>query len=131
MEHNDNHSWNSYSRLVLNELERLNDNVEKNSKEISKLCNKVSLVQKEVDQHRDVDEKTFLDLAGDIKDIREELVTHVKEVNEVWSPKQMQQVKNEVYRQKNHMAKIAGVVIAVQVIIGILVAFGKDIISKF
>jgi hypothetical protein len=128
---NDNHSWSSYSRLVLNELERLNDGLEKNSDEISKLSNKVSLVQKEIDQHRDVDEKTFMELAQDIKDIRDELVTHVKEVNEVWSPKQMQQVKNEVYKQKNHMAKVAGILIAVQVIVGILLAFGKEIMEKF
>jgi hypothetical protein len=130
MEDNTNDSWASYSRLVLKELERLNDGVEKNDGELHTLANKISLLQQEIEQHRDVDEKTFMELSGDIRDIRDELVTHVKEVNEVWSPKQMQQVKNEVYRQKNQAAKVGGIVIAVTIIVNLLIAFKDQIFGN-
>jgi phosphoenolpyruvate-protein kinase (PTS system EI component) len=119
--------WGEYGRLFISELERLSGAQEKTDKNIAKLITKIELIAQEVDQHRQVDEKTFEELAQDIKDIRDELIGHVKEVNEVWSPKQMQQVKNEVYRQKNQMAKWAGFIIAVQVLVGFLVAFGKEI----
>ena len=122
---NSNGSWTEMGRLVLNELERVNKAQTELTKEVTKLTTQIQLVKQEVDQHRDVDEKTFEELAGDIRDIRKELVAHLKEVNDVWSPKQMQQAKNEVYRQKNYMAKVAGIVIATQVLVGLFLAF-KD-----
>jgi small-conductance mechanosensitive channel len=119
--------WGEYGRLFISELERLSNAQEKTDKSIAKLITKIELVAQEVDQHREVDEKTFLELASDIKDMRNELVNHLKDVNEVWSPKQMQQVKNEVYRQKNQMSKWGGFLIALQIVIGFLIAFGKEI----
>lgn len=114
--------WNEYGRLVLTELERLNSRQERVENNLAKLSNEISLVKQEIDQHRNVDERTFMDLASDIKDINTEFAKHVKDVNDVWSPKQMQQVKNEVYTQKNKWTKVAGILIAIQIVFGILLA---------
>jgi len=114
--------WNEYGRLVLTELERLNSRQERVENNLAKLSNEISLVKQEIDQHRNVDERTFMDLASDIKDINTEFTKHVKDVNDVWSPKQMQQVKNEVYTQKNKWTKVAGILIAIQIVFGILLA---------
>lgn len=124
-----NTSWSEYGRLVLTELERLHARQERVENTLVKLSNDISLVKQEIDQHRNVDERTFMDLASDIKDINTEFAKHVKDVNDVWSPKQMQQVKNEVYTQKNNWQKITGIVIAIQVIFGLLlVLLEKNII---
>lgn len=126
----DNHnseSWSTYSRLVLKELERLNDELVECKKESARLNNLISLLQQEVNQHNQTDDRNFTAVKQETKDIRDEFLNYLKEVNEVWSPKQMQQVKNEVYNQKNHMAKVAGVVITIQVIIGILLTFKEQI----
>jgi CII-binding regulator of phage lambda lysogenization HflD len=119
--------WAEYGRLVLNELERLNGSLEKDEKLITALSQQISLVQQEMEQHRNVDEKTFIALAGDIKDIRSELVKHLKEVNEVWSPKQMQQVKDEVYMQKNQMTKFLGIIVGIQIVVGLIITFADKI----
>jgi hypothetical protein len=119
--------WAEYGRLVLNELERLNGSLEKDEKLITALSQQISLVQQEIEQHRNVDEKTFITLAGDIKDIRAELVKHLKEVNEVWSPKQMQQVKDEVYMQKNQMTKFLGIIVGIQIVVGLIITFADKI----
>lgn len=119
--------WSEYGRLVLNELERLNNSLEKDEKSITELSKKISLVQQEIEQHREVDEKTFLNTAKDIKDIRNELVKHIQEVNEVWSPKQMQQVKDEVYMQKNQMTKFLGIIVGIQIVVGLIITFADNI----
>jgi len=119
--------WSEYGRLVLNELERLNTSLEKDESVIAELSKKISLVQQEVEQHREVDEKTFLATAKDIKDIRNELVKHIQEVNEVWSPKQMQQVKDEVYMQKNQMTKFLGIIVGIQIVVGLIITFADKI----
>jgi len=119
--------WAEYGRLVLNELERLNGSLEKDEKLITALSQQISLVQQEIEQHRNVDEKTFIALADDIKDIRAELVKHLKEVNEVWSPKQMQQVKDEVYMQKNQMTKFLGIIVGIQIVVGLIITFADKI----
>jgi len=119
--------WSEYGRLVLNELERLNTSLEKDESVIAELSKKISLVQQEVEQHREVDEKTFLAAAKDIKDIRNELVKHIQEVNEVWSPKQMQQVKDEVYMQKNQMTKFLGIIVGIQIVVGLIITFADKI----
>ena len=119
--------WSEYGRLVLNELERLNASLEKDEKALTTLSEKISLVQQDVEQHRASDEKTFLTTASDIKDIRTELVNHIREVNEVWSPSQMQQVKDEVYIQKNQMTKFLGIIVALQIVVGLIITFADKI----
>jgi hypothetical protein len=58
------------------------------------------------------------------KDV-EDLKKWKESVIEVWSVTQMQQGKNEIYKQKNEWQKVIGIVIASQVVVGLLLAF-KD-----
>jgi len=102
--------WSEYGRLVLAELQRLN--------------------QGQDDMKKDLDAK-FLELNNKIsafntleKDI-EELKNWKKDVIEVWSSTQMKQAKDEIYQQKGYYQRVIGIVIAVQIVFTILMAF-KD-----
>lgn len=102
--------WSEYGRLVLKELERLNAG------------------QEEI--KRDLDRK-FLELNQKMSDFKntekdvDDLKKWKESVVEVWSVTQMQQGKDEIYRQKNQWQKVIGIVIAIQVIMGLIIAF-KD-----
>lgn len=102
--------WSEYGRLVLNELQRLN--------------------QGQDELKKDLDAK-FLELNAQISEVKtiEKELEEIKEwrerVVEVWSVPQMKQSKDEIYTQKNRWQIVTGIVIAIQVIIGIVVAL-KD-----
>ncbi|KKQ97576.1 MAG: hypothetical protein UT24_C0046G0008 [Candidatus Woesebacteria bacterium GW2011_GWB1_39_12] len=91
--------WGEYSRLVLNELERLNQ---------GQIEIKADLAELKMSNQTIVDTKEWKN-----------------KVTEVWSPTQMQQAKNEVYGQKNRWAVVTGIVIAIQILFSLLVIF-KD-----
>lgn len=99
--------WSEYGRLVLKELERLNDGQD-------------SL-------KRDLDLK-FLELNTKMSDFRktekdvEDLKAWREKVTEVWSTSQMQQAKDELYKQKGQWQKTLGILIGVQVILGGIIA---------
>ena len=102
--------WSEYGRLVLAELQRLN--------------------QGQDDMKKDLDAK-FLELNNKIsafntleKDIAE-LSAWKKEVIEVWSASQMKQSKDEIYKQKGYYQRVIGIVITVNILFTILIAF-KD-----
>lgn len=102
--------WSEYGRLVLNELQRLNQGQEELRKdldnkflELNTKFNEINAIEKEVD---------------DLKDWKEK-------VTEVWSATQMKQSKDEIYSQKNQWQKVAGIMIAINVILGLIIAF-KD-----
>jgi hypothetical protein len=110
---NDNiakNGWSEYGRLVLNELQRLN--------------------QGQDDLKKDLDAR-FSELNLKISDIKnlekelEELKEWKEKVVEIWSVTQMEQSKDELYKQKNKWQVISGVIIAIQVIMGLIIAF-KD-----
>ena len=122
--------WKEYGRLVLAELERLNEAQSETNRSIQEMMTKIGIVEKEVDAHRKVDEQVFKELADDIKEINEKWQNYVDKVNEVWSPTQMQQVKNEVYRHKTQMTRWAGVVITISVLINMVIAFKDYIFGK-
>ena len=48
-----------------------------------------------------------------------------EKVTEVWSSSQMKQAKDEIYKHKNQWAKVAGIIIVLQIIMSIILAF-KD-----
>jgi hypothetical protein len=124
-----NNGWSEYGRLVLKELERLNDSHLEVNKSIQKLTGKILLVEQEIEAHRDLDDKVFKEVSRNIIEISTRLASHTDKVNDVWSPKQMQQAKNEIYRQKGQTQKMYGVIIAIQVIVGLLIAFKDNIFS--
>ena len=110
---NDNvakNGWSEYGRLVLAELQRLN--------------------QGQADMKSDIDNK-FLELNNRISDFKsvEKELSEIKEwkekVIDVWSASQMEQSKDEIYKQKNKWQTISGIIIAIQVIIGLIMAL-KD-----
>lgn len=106
--------WSEYGRLVLNELERLNDGQEKLKEEIDK-------------KFKELNDKItgFNTIEKDVDDLKE----WKDRVVEVWSSTQMNQVKDEVYKQKNQWAKVTGIIIILQILMGIILSF-KDEIFK-
>ena len=105
--------WSEYGRLVLNELERLNEGQNNLKLEI---------------------DKKFSELAEKMSDFKntekevEEIKVWREKVTEVWSPKQMQQAKDEIYEQKNKWAKVLGIIIALQVLFTLFIAFKDKLI---
>lgn len=107
-----NTGWSEYGRLVLKELERLNQGQETLRKEIEEKFSELNLKMAEFkNTEKDVDE---------LKKWKDQVI-------EVWSVSQMKESKNEIYKQKNQWQKIAGIVIAIQVIASLLLFF----IEKF
>lgn len=106
--------WSEYGRLVLKELERLNEGQDKLRQDFDK-------------QFRELNEKittsttSFKNTEQDVKDLKE----WKEKVIEVWSTTQMKQSKDEIYTQKGQWQKTVGIVIATQVIIGIILTLVK------
>jgi hypothetical protein len=99
-------SWGEYSQLVLNKLEELHTD----SKDVKKQLDAIT--------------ERLAKLEAGSKDIKD-LEIWQKEVTETWSPRQMKEVKDEVYKQKEKWTGVWFVFIAVQVIWGIILVF-KD-----
>jgi ElaB/YqjD/DUF883 family membrane-anchored ribosome-binding protein len=108
MENNDFKSlWAEYSKLVLKELDRMNNNYE--------------------NLRSDFDErfKEINDKLSDVKSTKETVIetkAWQEKVNEVWSPSQMKEAKDELYKQKNRWTATVAILAFVQIIIGIIVA---------
>ena len=102
--------WSEYGRLVLKELERLNDGQDKLSAHFES-------------QFKELNEKMteFKSTEKDVDELRE----WRGQVTEVWSPTQMRESKKELYGQKNKWSKVIGIVIAVQILFTLFIAF-KD-----
>lgn len=99
--------WAEYSKLVLKELDRMNSNYE-------------SLRGDFDEKFREINEKL-----GDVK-TTEKIVSDIKiwqeKVNEVWSPSQMKEAKDEIYKQKNRWTATIAILAFIQIIIGIIVS---------
>ena len=99
--------WAEYSKLVLKELDRMNNNYE-------------SL--------RDNIEQKFNDINSKLSDVKntEKSVQDIKawqdKVNEIWSPSQMKEAKDEIYKQKSRWTATIAILLFLQIIIGILVS---------
>ena len=104
------HGWSEYGRLVLKELERLNDGQDKLRQDFDK---KFNALNEKITEFKSTEQ--------DVKDLKE----WRGKVTEVWSPSQMKEVKDELYNQKNKWAKVIGVIIALQILFTLFVAF-KD-----
>jgi polyribonucleotide nucleotidyltransferase len=98
--------WNEYSRLVISELERLNDG-------ISKLDLEIQYVKREI-----AELKVKEDAIKDIKKWKES-------IDEVTSPTQLKETINDVARLKTFKTQAITVWIVVQVIIAITMAILK------
>ena len=105
-----NHGWSEYGRLVLNELQRLNEGQESMKRDIDTKFNELNLKI-----------SSFNSLQKDV----DELNDWKKRVIEVWSVSQMKQSKDEIYKQKGYYQKVIGILIAIQVLASLIIAF-KD-----
>lgn len=102
----DNETWGDYSKLVLKELERLNDNYDKMRDEMDKRFDEL---------------KTKI---SEVKNIETKVGTHaawIEKVNDVWSPTQMKEAKDEIYKQKNRWVAAIAVITFVQIAIGVAI----------
>lgn len=103
--------WGEYGKLVLKELERLNDNHEKMRNDFDNRFNEINLK------------------LGEVKNIEKNVGTNsawIEKVNEVWSPSQMKEAKDEIYKQKTMLAAGIAIITFVQIVIGIAISiWGK------
>lgn len=107
----DNENWNMNSKLVLNELQRLNENYERMRDNMDSRFNEVNA---NLGDFRNT-ERAVLDQKS-----------WIKEVNEIWSPSQMKSAKDEIYKQKNKWIATIAIITFLQILIGFAIAlWGK------
>jgi len=102
-----NETWGEYSKLVLKELERLGDNFEKMREDIDNRFKEMNVVLTDFKNT----EKTVIDQKS-----------WIEKVNDVWSPAQMKEAKDEIYQQKNKWAATIAIITFIQILIGIILA---------
>lgn len=106
-----NETWGDYSKLVLKELQRLNDTYEKMREDFDTRFQEMSEVLSE-----------FKNTAKVVNDQKQ----WIEKVNDVWSPAQMKEAKDEIYKQKNNWVATIAVITFIQILIGIAIAvWGK------
>jgi hypothetical protein len=107
----DKESWGDYSKLVLKELERLNENYDKMRTDMDGRFNELNQKLTEV---KNIEKTVTLNTIW------------IEKVSEIWSPSQMKEAKDEIYKQKNRWVAAIAVISFIQVAIGIAVAiWGK------
>ena len=95
--------WAEYSKLVLKELDRMNNNYETLRENIENINVKLNDVKNT--------EKSLQDLK-----------VWQEKVNEIWSTSQMKEAKDEVYKQKNRWTATIAILLFIQVLIGVIVS---------
>lgn len=104
-------TWGDYSKLVLKELERLNDNYDKMR---SDMDSRFSELNNKLTEVKNVEKSVVIQNAW------------IEKVNDVWSPSQMKEAKDEIYRQKNRWVAAIAIITFVQIAIGIIISlWGK------
>jgi hypothetical protein len=104
-------TWGDYSKLVLKELERLNENYERMRSDFDSRLNEMNLK------------------LNDVKGIEKSVNQNsewIQKVNDIWSPIQMKEAKDELYRQKNRWVAVIAIMSFIQVIMGVILSlWGK------
>ena len=104
-------TWADYSKLVLKELERLNENHEKMRSDFDSRLNEMNL--------------KLNDVKGIEKNVNQNS-EWIQKVNDVWSPLQMKEAKDELYRQKNRWVAAIAIMSFIQVVMGVILSlWGK------
>lgn len=99
--------WAEYSKLVLKELDRMNNNYE-------------SLRENIEEKFKDINDK-LSDVKNTEKSVQD-LKNWQEKVNEIWSTSQMKEAKDELYKQKNRWTATIAILLFIQIIIGIIVS---------
>jgi polyhydroxyalkanoate synthesis regulator protein len=104
-------TWADYSKLVLKELERLNENHEKMRSDFDSRLNEMNFK------------------LNDVKGIEKSVNQNsewIQKVNDIWSPVQMKEAKDELYKQKNRWVAVIAIMSFIQVIMGVILSlWGK------
>ena len=104
-------TWSDYSKLVLKELERLNDNYDNMRKDFDTRFQEMN------------------ETLTEVKSVEKSVGTQnawIEKVNDVWSPTQMKEAKDEIYKQKSRWVAAIAIVSFVQIMVGIIIAvWGK------
>ena len=104
-------TWNDYSKLVLKELERLNENYDRMRTDMDTRFGELNQKLTEV---KNIEKTVSLNSAW------------IEKVGEIWSPSQMKEAKDEIYKQKNRWVAAIAIISFVQVAVGIAIAiWGK------
>ena len=103
----DKESWGDYSKLVLKELERLNDNYDKMRVDMDTRFNELNQKLTEV---KNVEKTVNVNTLW------------IERVNGVWSPTQMKEAKDEIYKQKSRWVAAIAIVTFVQIAVGVALA---------
>lgn len=103
MENEPRNNWNEYSRLVIGELERLNDGITKLTDEIQYLKREIAELKIKEDNVKEI--KRWKDL-----------------VDEVTSPTQLKETIKEVGELKTFKTQAITIWVVVQIIFGIIIA---------
>jgi hypothetical protein len=107
----DKESWGDYSKLVLKELERLNDNYDKMRVDMDNRFNELNQKLTEV---KNVEKTVTVNTLW------------IERVNDVWSPSQMKEAKDEIYKQKSRWVAAIAIITFVQIAVGIVISlWGK------
>ncbi len=101
-------TWGAYSKLVLKELERLNEDHDEMKAEFENRFKEINGILSDL--------KNTERLAADHK-------VWIEKVNDVWSPVQMKEAKDEIYAQKNKWIAALAIIAFVQLIFGIAVVY--------
>ena len=99
-------SWGGYSKLVLKELERLNDNYDKMRLDME---SKFSELNAKLSEVKSVEKSVMVQNAW------------IEKVSEVWSPSQMKEAKDEIYKQKSRWVATIAILSFIQIIIGLAI----------
>lgn len=100
-------TWGDYSKLVLKELERLNENSDKMRTDMD---NRFSELNRKI---------------GVVKNIENNVDSHkawIEKVSEIWSPTQMKEAKDELYEQKNRWVGAIAIISFVQIALTIAIS---------
>lgn len=104
-------NWADYSKLVLKELERLNESYENMNNNFSRRFQEIS--------------NTLQDFKNTERNVLEQKAW-IEKVNDVWSPAQMKEAKDELYKQKSKWGATIAIITFVQILLGIAIAvWGK------
>lgn len=100
-------TWGDYSKLVLKELERLNENYDKMRSDMDYRFSELNL--------------KLNDVKNIEKSVHENKVW-VEKVNDVWSPSQMKEAKDEIYKQKSRWVAAIAIMTFIQIAFGIILS---------
>ena len=108
----DTSSWEEYSKLVIKELENLNLNQKELKNDLDEKFNKLNI--------------KFTKFESVQKDVDDQEVW-IRKVNEIWSPTQMKESKDELYKQKGRWIALIAIYTVVQLIVGFVIAIWSKV----